>query len=227
MYRRLIFMSVTVTPQRQRSKRHIVGVVGPTGAGKTTLAEGLARHYNFKLHREEPQDNPYWSQFYAELQTGGVSPVALKSQLFFLLTAQKQADSIRHTKKQSFVWDVPLFGHKMYADLLHAQGVMTDADYEIYCSVYSLCLNSIPKPDVLVVATTNLQTLQARIAQRGRQAELATPAEYWHDQIKYWDEKLSQPSQIPLLKVDSGEINWTTPTGVSQVWELTTQVLRS
>lgn len=208
-----------------KSKRKILGIVGPTGAGKTTLAEGLARHYQFQLHREEPADNPYWTQFYAELQRGGVSEIALKSQLFFLLAAQEQAQKIAQNKKENVVWDVPIFGHKMYADLLFKQGVMSEPDYQMYCQTYQLCLQTIPLPDVLLVATTNLDTLQSRIHQRGREAELGTPADYWRDQIQYWDEKITQPSTIPLLKIDSAEINWTDHSGVSQVWDMTQHYL--
>jgi len=208
-----------------KNKRRIVGIVGPTGAGKTTLAEGLAKHYQFQIHREEPADNPYWTQFYAELQRGGVSEIALKSQLFFLLAAQEQARKISKTKKIDVVWDVPIFGHKMYADLLHKQGVMSEADYQLYCQTYHLCLKTIPLPDVLLVATTNLDTLQSRITQRGREAELGTPADYWRDQIQYWEDKVSQPSLIPLLKIDSAVINWTEKPGVSQVWDLTQRYL--
>lgn len=205
-------------------KRHIVGIVGPTGAGKTTLAEGLARHYQFQIHREEPLENPYWKLFYAELQKGGQSPIALKSQLFFLLAAQKQAQAIAE-EDTNVVWDVPLFGHKMYADLLFKQGVMPPEDYALYCDVYAMCLQTIPMPDLLLVATTDLKTLQARIVKRGREVEIGTPAEYWRSQIQYWEDKIAQPSQIPLLKVDSAEINWTNHTGVSQVWALANSYL--
>lgn len=197
---------------------YLIGIVGPTGAGKTTLATGLGKVYGFTVHQEKPQENPYWDQFYQELNEGGISSTALKSQLFFLLTAQQQASSLNATG-DTIIWDVPIFGHKMYADLLYQQGRMSKADYDVYMQVYQLCLSAIPKPHLLVVATANLATLVDRIHERGRAAELSTPTDYWQQHIGYWDTQLSQQAgSIPLLKVDSGDINWKKKTGVKKVW---------
>lgn len=201
----------------------VIGIVGPTGAGKTTLAQSLAKFYKCDLHLEQPAQNPYLAQFYEELQTGGYAPTALKSQLFFLLAAQAQAQQIAVGHQHGVAWDVPFYGHKMYADLLVEQQIMSTADYEIYTQVYQMCLATSPKPDVLVVATTDLDTLRARIEQRGRVMELATPKEYWQRQINYWRQQLLQPEttpgRLPMLECNSKDINWSRKKGAEQVWE--------
>lgn len=201
------------------SSKKVIGIVGPTGAGKTTLAEGLAKKYKLHVHLEKPTENPFLETFYQELQAGGTSPIALKSQLHFLLAATQQALDI-NLQPGSVVWDVPLYGHKMYADLLHEAGTMSKADYHVYTQVYNVCLKVIPKPSLLMVVTTNLPTLVKRINQRGREMELSTPKTYWERQIAYWDSQAAQPDAIPTLKLDSGRINWTSAKGVSQVWDL-------
>lgn len=208
------------------SEKKVIGIVGPSGSGKTTLAEGLAEQYHLHVHLEQPSNNPYLETFYQELQAGGVSSTALKSQLHFLLAAHQQAMEIRN-QPESVVWDVPLYGHKMYADLLHESGTMPDSDYTIYQQVYEVCLQTIPQPNVLLIVTANLTTLVQRIHERGRAMELATPNSYWEEQIKYWAAQGQTPymNNIPTLTVDSENINWTSPSGVSEVWDLTQQLL--
>lgn len=203
-------------------KQPIIGIVGPTGAGKTTLAENLAKHFGVDLQLELPSQNPFLAQFYQELQDGGHAPTALKSQLFFLLAAQAQAQRIAVGHKKGVAWDVPFYGHKMYADLLAEQQIMSTADYEIYTHVYELCLATSPKPDIIVVVTTDIETLCERINKRGRVMELATPRTYWQRQIEYWQRQLASHTTtngIKLLEVNSKDINWSRKKGATLVWE--------
>jgi Deoxynucleoside kinases len=43
---------------------HFITIEGNIGAGKTTLAHLLARHYNARLVLEEFADNPFLPKFY-------------------------------------------------------------------------------------------------------------------------------------------------------------------
>jgi len=201
------------------SQKKVIGIVGPTGSGKTTLATGLSRKYHLQVHLEKPTDNPYLEQFYRELQIGGSSATALKSQLHFLLAAHQQAMEIDQSS-DSVVWDVPLYGHRMYADLLHEAGTMSAADYQIYYQVYQQCLKTMLQPTVLLIVTTDVETLVARIKDRGRDMELATPQDYWQRQIQYWERQSSHLDTVPTLKLNSQRINWTSERGLSQVWKL-------
>jgi len=196
----------------------IVGIVGPTGSGKTTLAQNLAHHHGWDLHLEEPANNPYLETFYDELREPGTSAIALKSQLYFLFAAQAQAQLMFEANKP-VVWDVPIYGHKMYADLLRAKGKMTEDDYQLYLQAYQLCLKTIPQPDVLIVVVTDVVTLVNRIAQRGREMELETPSDYWQSQIEYWQAKPDMGG-VPTVYVNSAEVNWLLDTGVETISHL-------
>jgi deoxyguanosine kinase len=43
---------------------HFITIEGNIGAGKTTLAHMLARHYNARLILEQFADNPFLPKFY-------------------------------------------------------------------------------------------------------------------------------------------------------------------
>jgi deoxyguanosine kinase len=58
--------------------RYVV-VEGPIGAGKTSLAERLAKHYGANTLLEKPEENPFLTRFYKN-----PARYALPTQLFFL-----------------------------------------------------------------------------------------------------------------------------------------------
>ncbi|MBX3102779.1 MAG: deoxynucleoside kinase, partial [Bacteroidetes bacterium] len=45
-----------------------IAIAGNIGSGKTTLAGLLAKHLNFQAHYEDPETNPYISDFYQDMQ---------------------------------------------------------------------------------------------------------------------------------------------------------------
>ena len=48
-----------------------VAVAGNIGSGKTTLTRLLAKHYKWKAHFEDVEDNPYLDDFYNQLKKTG------------------------------------------------------------------------------------------------------------------------------------------------------------
>ena len=56
-----------------------IAITGNIGAGKTTLAEQLARHYGWEILHEAVDDNPYLADFYDDM-----SRWAFNLQVYFL-----------------------------------------------------------------------------------------------------------------------------------------------
>ena len=48
----------------QQNFKNALAVAGNIGAGKTSLAELLSKHYNWDPHFEDVIDNPYLDDFY-------------------------------------------------------------------------------------------------------------------------------------------------------------------
>lgn len=203
----------------------LIGIVGPTGAGKTTLAEGLGRAFPATVYQEKPQENPYFQEFYDDLhhQVKG-STAVFNSELFFLEAAFAQAKAAREKLSSGIViWDVPIQGHLMYAELLRQQELLSEAQYQIYKKRYDECLRQILLPDLFLVATVgsaqkkDVEILVEHIAQRGRPEELETPLAYWQKQVAYWQAQTAHTQAVPHLLVNTAEIDWRTEAGVQQV----------
>jgi len=45
-----------------------IAVAGNIGSGKTTIAGLLAKHFGWKPHYEDVEDNPYLNDFYEDMQ---------------------------------------------------------------------------------------------------------------------------------------------------------------
>ena len=50
-----------------KSKMKHIAIAGNIGAGKTSLTELLAKHYKWKAHYEDVEENPYLSDFYDDM----------------------------------------------------------------------------------------------------------------------------------------------------------------
>jgi len=198
----------------------VIGVVGPVGAGKTELTERLGELLGAETHLERPSKNPFIGQYYADIESKNLpSPVAFQSQVSFLLASVDQARMIENDRAQGVVWDVPPVGDKMYPTLAYESGIMSENDYGLYCQLYEVLVASFSQPDVLAVVTADIDTIVERIRQRGRPMELKTPQSYWESQIVYWNDQLEQDNGQTMVKLDSGEIDWSKDgDGMEQVW---------
>ena len=56
-----------------------VAITGNIGSGKTTLTSLLSKHFNWKAHYENTDDNPYLIDFYNDMQRW-----SFNLQIFFL-----------------------------------------------------------------------------------------------------------------------------------------------
>ena len=73
-------------------KYHFITIEGNIGAGKTTLAHMLARHFNARLILEQFADNPFLPKFYEN-----PAQYAFPLELFFMAERYKQLKELVHT----------------------------------------------------------------------------------------------------------------------------------
>ena len=82
-----------VNDHQEKMNYHFITIEGNIGAGKTTLAHLLARHFNARLVLEEFADNPFLPKFYESPQQ-----YAFPLELFFMAERYKQLKELIQQK---------------------------------------------------------------------------------------------------------------------------------
>ena len=67
-----------------------IAIEGPIGVGKTTLANKVAKTFNYDAFLEQPAENPFLKNFYRNPEQS-----ALATQLFFLFQRMQQIQDLK------------------------------------------------------------------------------------------------------------------------------------
>lgn len=149
--------------------RYIV-VEGPIGVGKTSLAKRLALEFGGELLLEQPQDNPFLASFYQNPRQ-----YALSAQLHFLLQRARQVQDFRQDDLFRSAWVADFMIDK---DRLFAQMTLNADELALYDQIYAHLTLDAPRPDLVIYLQAPVETLRARIAQRGIDYEQQIRDEY-------------------------------------------------
>ncbi len=140
-----------------------IAIEGVIGAGKTTLAKGLANKFHAGLILEEFEENPFLAKFYSN-----PSQYAFHTQLYFLMSRYRQQRKIN----QMDLFHSRLISDYLFAkDRIFAEVNLTEDEFSLYDKIYSLIEKEIPRPDVVVYLQSTPDFLYKRIKQRDRSYE--------------------------------------------------------
>lgn len=151
---------------------HIV-VAGNIGSGKTTLTRMLAEHYGWTPQYETVVDNPYLEDYYKD-----ISRWSFPMEVYFL--KERFRDMLEMDKEaKPIIQDRSIFeGVYIFAANNHAQGNMSDRDFETYMELFQLMLTLTHKPDLLIYLRASIPHLVSNIQQRGRDYEQSIQLDY-------------------------------------------------
>jgi len=150
-----------------------VAIAGNIGSGKTTLTRLLAKHYKWKAHYEDVEDNPYLDDFYNQMERW-----SFNLQVYFLNSRFRQILEIRESGKD-IIQDRTIYEDAyIFAPNLHAMGLMTNRDYENYRSLFDLMESVTESPDLLIYLRSSIPNLVNQIHKRGREYENSISIEY-------------------------------------------------
>jgi deoxyadenosine/deoxycytidine kinase len=150
-----------------------VAIAGNIGSGKTTLTRLLAKHYKWKPHFEDVEDNPYLDDFYNSMERW-----SFNLQIYFLNSRFRQILDIRESGK-NIVQDRTIYEDAyIFAPNLHAMGLMTNRDFKNYKSLFDLMESVTEGPDLLIYLRSSIPNLVKQIHKRGREYENSISIEY-------------------------------------------------
>ncbi len=150
-----------------------VAVAGNIGAGKTSLAERLAQHFDWKVHYEDTENNPYLRDFYNDMKRW-----AFNLQIYFLNSRYRQILRIQQGEN-TVIQDRTIYEDAhIFAPNLHEMGLMSTRDFENYLTLFELMSSQVRPPDLLIYLKAGIPTLVRHISSRGREYEGSMSLDY-------------------------------------------------
>jgi deoxyadenosine/deoxycytidine kinase len=150
---------------------HFITIEGNIGAGKTTLAHMLARHYNARLILEQFADNPFLSKFYEDPAKN-----AFPLELFFMAERYKQLKELVHSA--DLFQSVTVSDYLFTKCLLFAKVNLPDQEFRLYQKLFEIIHAQVVQPDILIYLHAPVSKLQANIRRRNRSYEQSISDEY-------------------------------------------------
>ncbi|PLW96171.1 MAG: deoxynucleoside kinase [Marinilabiliales bacterium] len=181
-----------------------IAIAGNIGSGKTTLTRLLAKHFNWKPHFEDVENNPYLHSFYEDMQRW-----SFNLQIYFLNSRFRQVVEIRKSGK-NIIQDRTIYEDAyIFAPNLHSMNLMSTRDFENYISLFELMSTFIQPPDLLIYLRGSVSTLVEQIQKRGRDYEESIRLDYLkllNERYEAWIEKYDQ-GKLLVINVDDTDFN--------------------
>ncbi len=179
---------------------HFITVEGNIGAGKTTLAHLLARHYNARLILEEFTDNPFLPKFYENPKQ-----FAFPLELFFMAERYKQLKELVHTK--DLFQSVTISDYLFTKCLLFARVNLPEQEFHLYQRLFEIIHQQLIQPDILIYLHAPVSKLQLNIKKRNRSYEQTIPDEYLFNIQETYTHYIKQHN-IRTLFIDAGNADF-------------------
>jgi deoxyadenosine/deoxycytidine kinase len=161
-----------------------IAIAGNIGSGKTTLTKMLAKRYGWTPRFEPVDNNPYLSDFYADMERW-----SFNLQVYFLNKRFKEVVEISKSS-DTIVQDRTIFEDaRIFAPNLHATGKMSDRDFANYSDLFDLMMSLVNLPDLMIYIRTTIPNIVAQIQKRGREYEKSIRIDYLqglNDRYEEW-----------------------------------------
>ena len=176
-----------------------IAIEGPIGVGKTTLAQRLARLFNYDTLLEDAHENPFLERFYQNK-----ADAALATQLFFLF---QRAQKIQDLRQNDIFEPVRVSDFLIEKDPLFARVNLDSDEYALYDKVYKQLTIDAPAPDLVIYLQASPDRLLERIEQRGAANEHRIDRHYLEQLNEVYSDFFHYYDAAPLLIVNANEID--------------------
>jgi deoxyadenosine/deoxycytidine kinase len=180
-----------------------VTVAGNIGAGKSSLTKLLGEHFRWKPYYESVDDNPYLSDFYAEMHRW-----SFHLQIYFLANRFKCHKMIVESS-ESVIQDRSIYEDaEIFARNLFEIGKMEQRDYDNYVSLFHVMMEYLKAPDLMIYLKASVDTLVKQITRRGRTFEQGIQRDYLGQLNRLYTEWIDNYRLGPLLVIPSDNLDF-------------------
>jgi deoxyadenosine/deoxycytidine kinase len=181
-------------------EHHFITIEGNIGAGKTTLAHLLARHFDARLVLEEFAENPFLPKFYENPEQ-----YAFPLELFFMAERYKQLKDMLHTR--DLFKTITVSDYLFTKCLLFAKVNLPQEEYRLYQKLFDIMHQQILQPDILIYLHAPVNKLQQNIKKRNRPYEQGISNDYLFNIQETYSAYIRQ-HPIKTLLVDAGDADF-------------------
>ncbi len=186
-----------------KSSKVVLALAGNIGTGKTTLTQMLSERFGWEAHYEAVADNPYLSDFYADMKRW-----SFPLQVYFLNNRYKSHRTLLH-QEASAILDRSIYEDAhIFARNLYDQKLMSERDYRCYVDLYESLSSMLVAPDLVVYLRKSIPNLQAHITKRGREYERNIPDSYLAQLNQYYEEWIDQYKLGRKIIIESDSLDF-------------------
>ncbi len=179
---------------------HFITIEGNIGAGKTTLAHLLSKHYNARLILEQFADNPFLPKFYEKPEQ-----YAFPLELFFMAERFKQLKELLQQK--DMFQSLTISDYLFTKCLLFAKVTLPEDEFRLYQRLFEIIHQQLIQPDILVYLHAPVSRLQANIKKRNREYEQNIQDDYLFNIQETYTHYIKQHN-IKTLFVDASNADF-------------------
>jgi len=181
-------------------KYQFITIEGNIGAGKTTLATLLSKHYNARLILEEFADNPFLPKFYENPKQ-----YAFPLELFFMAERFKQQKEFLQQK--DMFQSLTISDYLFTKCLLFAKVTLPEDEFRLYQRLFEIINQQLLQPQLLIYLHAPVTKLQANIRKRNRAYEQNIPDDYLFNLQETYTHYIKQHN-IKTLFVDASNADF-------------------
>ena len=179
---------------------NFITIEGNIGAGKTTLAHLLSKHFNARLILEEFADNPFLPKFYENPQL-----YAFPLELFFMAERYKQQKDLLQQK--DMFQQLTISDYLFTKCLLFAKVTLPDDEFRLYQRLFEIINQQLIQPDLLIYLHAPVTRLQSNIRKRNRSYEQNIPDDYLFNIQQTYTQYIKQHN-LKTLFVDASNADF-------------------
>ncbi len=178
-------------------KYSFITIEGNIGAGKTTLAHLLSKHFNARLILEEFADNPFLPKFYENQRQ-----YAFPLELFFMAERYKQLKDLLQTK--DMFQNLTISDYLFTKCLLFAKVNLPEEEFLLYQKLFDIINPQLVQPDLLIYLHAPVNKLKDNIKMRNRSYEQNIDSEYLFTLQETYTQYIKQHN-IKTLFIDASK----------------------
>jgi len=175
-----------------------VVMAGNIGSGKTSLTQLLSQRLGWQAFYESVDNNPYLADFYADMRIW-----AFHLQMYFLGNRAHEIEYMIETGEAALMDRSIYEDAHIFVRALHEMDNLSERDFQAYTKLYSLVLDKLQKPSLLVYLDAPVSTLVDRIQKRARSIEDSIDPNYLRLLDSFYKQWIPTYSESPLLTINS------------------------